>query len=107
MAHCAEVLDRVDKQEGMSQVQLGDAMDLKPANISRILGILESNGLIRREAVGREKKVFLTTKTVSRRASTPTPSLSWLSFPSSGHDQALQVNEPRGLPVHVPPVIHH
>lgn len=90
MAHCAEVLDRVGKQEGMSQVQLGGAMDLKPANISRILGILESNGLIRREAVGREKRVFLTTKTVSRRASTPTP-LTWSLFPSFGHDRASQV----------------
>jgi DNA-binding transcriptional ArsR family regulator len=95
LAHCSEVLEHLERFAGVSQVNLGEAIGIKPANLSRILGILESNGLIKREAIGREKKVFLSRKAAPPRVSqfgyipevptagNPIPTeLNWLAYGS-------------------------
>jgi DNA-binding transcriptional ArsR family regulator len=68
LAHAPQILRILEGSPGLTQVELGDAMGLKPANLSRILSILEGHDLIHRRKVGREKRVFLSGE------STPTAS---------------------------------
>lgn len=60
LAHAKELIAFVTKHPGLSQAELGTAFEppLRPANLSRILGVLEANGLVRRDAVGKEKHVY-------------------------------------------------
>lgn len=58
-AHGDVVLRALTASEGCSQATLGESLGLKPQNLSRILGLLETDGLVRREVVGREKRVYL------------------------------------------------
>jgi len=58
LAHSAEILRAVEADAGLSQTELGERVKLQPANLTRILAVLEANGLIERRAVGREKQVF-------------------------------------------------
>lgn len=60
LAHGLQVLKALVRNRRCSQVELGKLSGLRPANLSRIVGLLEANELIRREAVGREKFVELT-----------------------------------------------
>ena len=56
-AHADRVLSLVASRPGLTQVEIGDELELKPANLSRILGVLEAHELIERRAVGRVKRV--------------------------------------------------
>lgn len=60
LAHGQRVLRKLVQVEPCSQVRLAQEAELKPANLSRILSLLEANGLISRRAEGREKYVSLT-----------------------------------------------
>lgn len=58
LAHAGEIMRLVEKNPGLSQVEIGRQLDLKPPNLSRILGALEAQGHILRRPDGREKKVY-------------------------------------------------
>lgn len=58
LAHAPEILAAVTATPGLSQSDLGERLGLKPANVSRIVAVLEANGLVRREVRGREKRLF-------------------------------------------------
>jgi hypothetical protein len=58
LMHAEPILDLVEREEGLAQGEIGERLDLKPANLSRILGVLEAAELIERRSVGREKRVF-------------------------------------------------
>lgn len=74
-AHAEEILDLVSNATApMGQAEIGVRLGLKPANLSRILGVLEANELIERRSVGREKRVSLgrlATEPAAREAATP------------------------------------
>ncbi len=57
LLHGDRVLALVGSEPGLSQREIGRRLDFKPANLSRILGILEAHELIERRSVGREKQV--------------------------------------------------
>lgn len=57
LAHAAPLLAAVGDSPGLAQAELGRRLGIKPANLSRILGVLEAGGLVRRKLVGREKLV--------------------------------------------------
>jgi DNA-binding transcriptional ArsR family regulator len=59
LAHAGRVLELVAAEPGLSQTELGERLDLKPANLSRILAVLEANELIERRMEGREKRIRL------------------------------------------------
>lgn len=59
LLHAAQILDLVAENPGWTQTQIAEKLTLKPANLTRILGILEANELIERQSVGREKRVYL------------------------------------------------
>ncbi|MDY7095975.1 MAG: helix-turn-helix domain-containing protein [Acidobacteriota bacterium] len=59
LLHAPEILELVAAEPGLSQVEVGERLELKPANLSRILGVLEAHDLIERRNVGREKRVYL------------------------------------------------
>lgn len=59
LAHADRILDLVRVRPDLSQNQIAEYLDLKPANLSRILGVLEAHELIERRTVGREKQVRL------------------------------------------------
>jgi DNA-binding MarR family transcriptional regulator len=60
IAHQAEILSLLAHRHGCTQPELADILNLKPANLSRVLGLLEAEGLAQRELVGREKYVRVT-----------------------------------------------
>jgi hypothetical protein len=57
--HVREIVGRVTRQPGITQQELIDALRLGKANATRILKLMEANGLIERRAVGRENHVYL------------------------------------------------
>lgn len=57
LAHSGSILELVEEEAGLTQAEIGDRLHLKPANLSRILGVLEAHELIERRSVGREKRV--------------------------------------------------
>jgi DNA-binding MarR family transcriptional regulator len=59
LLHADRIVALVASESGLTQVEIADRLDLKAANLSRILGILEAHELIERRNVGREKRVFL------------------------------------------------
>jgi hypothetical protein len=59
LLHAREIVDRVAREPGLAQAELGDRVGLRPPNLSRILGVLEAHEFIERRAVGREKRVYL------------------------------------------------
>lgn len=63
LLHAQEIVDFVARSPGCTQSELCDLLPidppLKPANLSRILGVLEAHEFIERRAVGREKRVHL------------------------------------------------
>lgn len=56
-AHAPEILELVQREPGLTQAEIGQRRGLKPANLSRILGILEAYELIERRNSGRERRV--------------------------------------------------
>lgn len=57
------VLNHLYRQDGMTQAELADLLELERPTLGRLLDRLEANGWIRREACGadrRAKRVFLT-----------------------------------------------
>lgn len=59
LAHAGEILDLIEDEPGLSQSVIAKRLHLKPANLSRILGVLEANELVDRLTVGREKHVYI------------------------------------------------
>ena len=59
LAHADEILALASEEPGLAQAQIADRLDLKAANLSRILGILEAHELIERRRVGREKRIYV------------------------------------------------
>jgi len=57
LAHAGEILAFVQREPGLTQAEIGKQLELKPANLSRILGVLEAQELIERRNVGRERRV--------------------------------------------------
>ena len=57
LAHAERILELVAAEPGLTQVELGERLQLKPANVTRILAALEADELIERRRVGREKRV--------------------------------------------------
>lgn len=57
LAHSSEILAEVAADPGLTQAQLGLRLGLKPANLSRILSVLEAHELIERRSVGRERRL--------------------------------------------------
>ena len=57
LAHAGSILDLVEEQTGLTQAEMAGTLGLKPANLSRILGILEAHELVERRSVGREKRI--------------------------------------------------
>jgi hypothetical protein len=57
LAHAEAILALVAREPGLTQAEIGERLDLKPANLSRVLGVLEAHELIERRRVGREKRV--------------------------------------------------
>lgn len=58
-AHAEPILHLVADAPGLTQVEIGERLELKPANLSRVLGVLEAHEMIERRRVGREKRVYL------------------------------------------------
>ncbi len=58
-AHGDRILNLVRAQPGLTQAEIGQRLGLKPANLSRILGVVEAHELIERRTLGREKRVHL------------------------------------------------
>lgn len=56
-AHAAEILALVGEEPGLTQAEVGERLGLKPANLSRVLGVLEAHELIERRRVGRNKEI--------------------------------------------------
>jgi MarR family len=59
LLHAEEILAFVAQHPGCTQSEIREDRELKPANLTRILGILEANELVERQTVGREKRVYL------------------------------------------------
>ncbi len=59
LAHSSAILDLVGRKPGLKQSDIGERLHLKPANLSRILNVLEAHELIERQSVGRERRVNL------------------------------------------------
>lgn len=59
LAHAEEILNLLTDRTDLSQTEIAQELNLKEANLSRILGVLEANDLITRRVVGREKQVRL------------------------------------------------
>ncbi len=59
LAHSSAILDLVGNEPGLKQSDIGKRLGLKPANLSRILNVLEGHELIERQSVGRERRVNL------------------------------------------------
>ena len=59
LKHVKGLLEILEQQGELPQSELAQKLGLKPANLTRLLNILEANLLIRRQAVGREKQVGL------------------------------------------------
>lgn len=57
LLHAREILDLVANEPGLTQAEICERLKLKPANLSRILGVLEAHEMIERRTVGREKRV--------------------------------------------------
>lgn len=57
LLHAREILDLVANEPGLTQAEICERLELKPSNLSRILGVLEAHELIERRTVGREKRV--------------------------------------------------
>lgn len=57
-AHGRRILSELRMCGGCSQADLARRLGMKEANLSRILGMLELDRLIRREVIGREKRVY-------------------------------------------------
>ena len=58
MAHAPEIVKMVREEPGITQGVLRERLALKPANLSRILGILEASELVERRKVGRQNQLF-------------------------------------------------
>ncbi|MDX1997306.1 MAG: helix-turn-helix domain-containing protein [Thermoanaerobaculia bacterium] len=85
LLHAEEILTFVAANPGTTQAEIGRELGLKPANLTRILGILEANELIERQAVGREKRVHLGRLERQRRAE---------EYPAGPIDHGHEVAEP-------------
>lgn len=60
LLHAREILELVASDQGLPQTEICNRREgLKPANLSRILGVLEAHELIERRTVGRQKRVYL------------------------------------------------
>jgi DNA-binding transcriptional ArsR family regulator len=59
LAHSSAILALVGNEPGLKQSEIGKRLGLKPANLSRILNVLEAHELIERQSVGRERRVSL------------------------------------------------
>lgn len=59
LLHAREIVDLVAREPGLAQAEVGERLGLKPANLSRILGVLEAHEFIERRTAGREKRVHL------------------------------------------------
>ncbi len=57
LLHAREILGLVASEPGLTQAEICERLELKPANLSRILGVLEAHERIERRTVGREKRV--------------------------------------------------
>ncbi len=57
LAHAGSILDLVARQPGLTQAAIAQRLRLRPANLSRILGVLEAHELIERRSAGREKQI--------------------------------------------------
>jgi MarR family len=57
LAHAAGILALVEEEPGLTQAEICRHLKLKPANLSRILGVLEAHELIERRSTGRERRV--------------------------------------------------
>jgi aryl carrier-like protein len=57
LRHAGEIVELVVREPGLSQTELGKRMKLKPANLSRILAVLDAHEMIERRSEGREKRV--------------------------------------------------
>jgi hypothetical protein len=57
LMHSGSILDLVESDPGLTQAEIAQRLGLKPANLSRILGVLEAHELIERRSTGREKRV--------------------------------------------------
>jgi Winged helix-turn-helix DNA-binding len=56
-AHAPAILELVQREPGLTQAEVGQRLGLKPANLSRILGMLEAHELIERRNLGRERRL--------------------------------------------------
>lgn len=59
LLHAREIVDLVAREPGHTQAEICERLELKPANLSRILGVLEAHEFVERRTVGREKRVRL------------------------------------------------
>jgi CRP-like cAMP-binding protein len=75
LLHADRILALIGAEPGLAQAEIGDRLDLKPANLSRILGILEAHELVERRSVGREKRVHLGRLAEGFEAAEPSDSL--------------------------------
>ena len=57
MAHVRQILELVRSGRATRQSEIGKALGLKPANLTRILNVLDANELIERRTEGREKLI--------------------------------------------------
>lgn len=58
LKHANEIMEAIRHEPGVIQAKLGAALGLSPPNLSRILAVLESNELIERRRIGREKAIY-------------------------------------------------
>jgi hypothetical protein len=87
-AHARIVLETVTRWPGVSQVELGRSLELKSANLSRILGILEARGLIQRRLVGRAKEVWAAGRSSPKPPEEISRGMTPAQMTKYGHEQA-------------------
>ncbi len=59
--HVSEILQqlRLRRDQGLGQRELRELVGLKPANLTRVLNLMERHELVRRESHGRENRLFI------------------------------------------------
>lgn len=61
------VLSRIERQEGMNQAELADALEIQPISLVRLIDRLHAQGLVERRAHPKDRRVNLLHLTASGR----------------------------------------
>ena len=57
-AHVSDILQLITDSPGIGQRDVGETLQLKKANLTRLLNFMEAHELVRRKSQGRENKLF-------------------------------------------------